>query len=167
MWIYYIIRLQFKRVFVPQFMWAMFVKQQWFIPSNPCHKSGIYLNHQKCLKIAKYSIFQIYNYSKGPFLCYVSTFLELFWPIHPFLAIPKLHQYFLEFLLPTHPLLAIFMTQFLGWNNIGMVPKKQITLGCTNQLEVHKLPLPNIIILIPTDSLLFFLFSVWTMTKPT
>ena len=57
MWIYYIIQLQFKRVFVPQFMWEMFVKRQWSIPSNPCNKSGIYLNHLKWLEIAKSSIF--------------------------------------------------------------------------------------------------------------
>ena len=58
-WIYYIIQLQFKRVFVPQFMWVMFVKRQWSIPSNPYHKSGNYLNHQKWLEIDKCSIFQI------------------------------------------------------------------------------------------------------------
>ena len=66
---------------------------------------------------------------------YVSTFLDFFYP--PTLCLP--------FFWPS-PLL--------------MVSKKKITLGSPNQLEVHKWPLSNnIIILVPKDSLIIFCIS--------
>ena len=68
MWIYYIIQLQFKRVFVPQFTWEMFVKRQWSIPSNPCNKSGSYLNESpKMTRNCQIFYFPNDNYSKEPF----------------------------------------------------------------------------------------------------
>ena len=76
-WIYYIIQLQFKRGFEPQFMWVMFVKQQWSIPSNPCKKSGTYL-FKSPKKARNHQIFYFLDdiYSKGASLYYVSTFFD-------------------------------------------------------------------------------------------